>query len=129
MHYSEVFVAIAAEPWQPTVTFYRQLLAIEPHIYQRDRYAEFQLTSLKLGIFKPNADHIPEFQGSSGAISLCLEVQDLPGAIATIQSLGGSVMPSIMHTSHGQECYAYDPLKNRIILHLANPRQGNSEEG
>jgi predicted enzyme related to lactoylglutathione lyase len=124
MNYTEIFVeafvAIAAEPWEPIVAFYQGLLAVEPHLYLPDRYAEFKLDSLKLGIFKPNAAHTAEFQGTPGAISLCLEVQDLPGAIATIQTLGGSVNPEIMQTSHGEECYAYDPLQNRIILHLAN---------
>lgn len=117
MNYSEIFVAIAAEPWQTVVDFYAELLDLEPYPYSENRYAEFRIGDFKLGIFQPNVSHQQEFQGRSGSFSLCLEVEDLAAAIAHLKKLGGRVDPEITQTSHGRECYAYDPVENRLILH------------
>lgn len=117
MDYAAIFVAIAAEPWQTVVDFYSELLDLEADPYQENRYAEFQIGDFRLGIFKPKPQHQGEFQGRSGSLSLCIEVANLEQAIATVEKLGGRVDPEITHAAHGRECYAYDPLGNRLILH------------
>lgn len=86
--------------------------------YQPDRYAEFQLPGLRLGIFKPRADQVDQFSAaSSGGMSLCLEVVDLEGAIAHLTALGYAPPEPMLTASHGREVYAYDPDGNRLILH------------
>ena len=113
MKYRNIFVTIAAEPWQEVVDFYRQLLNIDPSPCWMDRYAEF-----RLGIFKPSQAYTQEFQSiSPGSLSLCLDVANLDEAIATVQDLGGTINPNIIEASHGRECYGYDPIRNRLILH------------
>lgn len=117
MRFTEIFVAIAADPWLEVVNFYQALLSCEPTTYSKNHYAEFQSDGLKLGIFQPSPQHRTEFAPAAGALSLCLEVENLEKAIATIQTLGGTVQPDITQASHGRECYAYDPVGNRLILH------------
>ncbi|WP_083997958.1 VOC family protein [Picosynechococcus sp. PCC 7003] len=124
-NFSELFVAIAADPWQEVVDFYRGLLDDEPLSYSQNRYAEFQIKGLKLGIFKPSPQHQAEFVGNAGALSFCLEVDDLAQAIATVRALGGTMNGEISTASHGRECYAYDPAKNRLILHQSNKTKPN----
>ncbi len=124
-NFSEIFVAIAADPWQEEVDFYRGLLDDEPSSYSRDRYAEFRIKGLKLGIFKPSPQHQAEFARNAGALSFCLEVADLEQAIATVRALGGMINGEISTASHGRECYAYDPAKNRLILHQSNNTKHN----
>jgi hypothetical protein len=55
-------------------------------------------------------------------MSLCLEVEDIYGAIAHLTAIGYPPPGSLMTTSHGREIYGYDPDGNRLILH-----QGASE--
>jgi len=119
VHYSEVFITIGAEPWREVVDFYTNFFLVSPQPCAENRYAEFQLGSLCLGIFKPSADHIDEFQGNSGSLSFCVEVESLEQAIAQVIAAKGTVSPNIVEASHGRECYVYDPLINRIILHEA----------
>jgi predicted enzyme related to lactoylglutathione lyase len=120
INYSTAFVAIAAAHFEAIVHFYRQLLDQPPKPYVSNRYAEFQLQGLRLGIFQPSATHHDEFTGgSSGALSLCLEVAQLEDAIAIVLASGGACTEDIAHTSHGRETYAYDPAGNRLILHEA----------
>lgn len=115
--YSEAFIALASLQVERQVTFYRELLQVEP-VPNTPAYAEFNLVGLRLAIFMPKADNAAEFTAkTSGAMSLCLEVKDLVGAIASLTTLGYPPPGSIMHTSHGQEIYAYDPDGNRLILH------------
>lgn len=125
MVYSEMFVAIAAENFAEVVNFYQTILAQDPHSYATNRYAEFRLKSLKIGIFKPSPHHETEFQGKAGSLSLCLEVENLEAAIALVQSAGGAVSAEITQASHGRECYAYDPVGDRLILHEAPQRAKN----
>lgn len=81
-------------------------------------YAEFQLPSLKLGIFKPKQTHYLEFEHSTKSkMSLCLEVSNLEDAIAHLSVLGYPPPGQIITASHGREIYAYDPDGNRLILH------------
>jgi predicted enzyme related to lactoylglutathione lyase len=122
MHYSEVFITIGAEPWREVVDFYEKFFLVVPQPCAENRYAEFKLGALRLGIFKPSADHTREFQGNSGSLSFCVEVEDLEQAIAKVISANGTVSPEIVEASHGRECYAYDLLNNRIILHEARKK-------
>ncbi|MGB2925553.1 MAG: glyoxalase [Limnothrix sp.] len=117
MRYSEVFITIGAEPWQPVVNFYQQLFQLEPSPCVANRYAEFKIGALRLGIFKPSENHQAEFQGCSGSLSFCVEVENLEEAIAAVKQAKGTVAAEIVQASHGRECYAYDPAENRLILH------------
>jgi predicted enzyme related to lactoylglutathione lyase len=118
--YTTVFVALADVEDGLLVPFYQHLLQQEPSIYMPNVYAEFQLTGLRLGIFKPKESHQAEFdRGSSGSMSLCFEVKDLESAIDRLAVIGYPVTHNITIASHGREVYAYDPAGNRLILHEA----------
>jgi hypothetical protein len=100
------------------VQFYAQLLEQEPKSYIPKVYAEFQLSGLRLGIFNPKENHRAEFEHSAqSSMSLCLEVNDLEEAIAHLTRLGYPPPGEITTASHGREIYAYDPDRNRLILH------------
>lgn len=115
---SAAFVALATSHLNDLTKFYEALLHTPPQPFLADRYAEFAIAGLKLGIFQPQASHQSEFdQPTQAAISLCLEVPDLEGAIAHLTQLGYPPPGSITQTSHGREIYAYDPDGNRLILH------------
>ena len=111
----EAFVTLAHKDLQVLVEFYQELLGQPPRIYIPQRYGEFVLPGLKLALFKP-ADS-QEFVGSAANMSVCLEVEELKDAIATLTQLGYPPPGNIIHASHGQEIYAYDPAGNRLILH------------
>ncbi len=114
---ADVFVAIASQHIERQVAFYSQFLSISPQP-NTVTYAEFRLSGLRLAIFTPNEQNAAEFSGfSSGPMSLCLEMEDLAGAIAHLKNIGHAPPGNLMHTSHGQEIYAYDPDGNRLILH------------
>jgi len=116
--YTAAFATLAATDMDTLVGFYAQLLAQEPKLYIPDVYAEFQLSGLRLGIFKPKENHRVEFENSAqSGMSLCLEVDDLEKAIAHLTSIGYPPPGEITTASHGREIYAYDPAKNRLILH------------
>lgn len=116
--YTDAFVTLAATDIDPIVQFYSQLLAKEPKLYIPNVYAEFQLSGLRLGIFKPKQNHRAEFENSAqSGMSLCLEVDDLEEAIAHLISLGYPPPGEITLASHGREIYAYDPEGNRLILY------------
>ncbi|MEL7495578.1 MAG: hypothetical protein AAGJ95_16660 [Cyanobacteria bacterium J06554_11] len=122
----ETFVALASLQLDLQVGFYSSFLTVEPTV-QTASYAEFQLNSLRLAIFVPSADNKAEFgnrqaSNSSSAMSLCLEVSDLEGAIAHLIAIGHPPPGDIMQASHGKEIYAYDPDGNRLILHQSLSR-------
>ena len=121
LHLQTAFVTLAGENLAVLVEFYQGLLGQAPQVYVPQRYAEFLLPGLKLALFKPSAGHGSEFSGAAASMSLCLEVVDLVGAIATLTNLGYPPPGDIIHASHGQEIYAYDSAGNRLILHQANP--------
>ncbi|VXD13418.1 Glyoxalase/bleomycin resistance protein/dioxygenase [Planktothrix serta PCC 8927] len=118
LHCNEAFVTLADPKMEILVEFYAQFLGIQPLNHIPHRYAEFQLPSLRLGIFQPKSSHVSEFysQGKTG-MSLCLEVQNLEEAIAHLQVLGYPPPGKIITASHGREIYAYDPMGNRLILY------------
>jgi predicted enzyme related to lactoylglutathione lyase len=117
--YTEAFVAIAAIDLEKVVNFYRQLLNCDPHPYLINSYAEFQLKGLRLGIFCPKTSDRQEFVNNKSAMSLCLEVEELEGAIAHLTAMGYLPLEEIAIASHGREIYAFDPAGNRLILHQA----------
>ncbi len=116
--YTDAFVTLASADTETLVQFYSQLLNQEPKPYIPTVYAEFQLFGLRLGIFKPKPSHLQEFENSAlSGMSLCLEVDDLDGAIAHLTGMGYPPSGEIATASHGKEIYAYDPAGNRLILH------------
>jgi predicted enzyme related to lactoylglutathione lyase len=122
----DAFVTLAATEPETLVQFYAQLLNQEPKPYIPNVYAEFQLSGLRLGIFKPKENHQREFANSTqSGMSLCLEVNDLDDAIACFTRLGYAPPGDITTASHGREIYAYDPQGNRLILHQSFSKPGN----
>jgi predicted enzyme related to lactoylglutathione lyase len=118
MEYNNILVTIATVNFEKLVNFYIQLLEQEPKNLIPQVYAEFQIYSLTLGIFKPKKNHESEFAiNSKSTLSLCFEVSNLENAIAHLTSLGYPPPGEISTASHGREIYAYDPDGNRLILH------------
>lgn len=116
--YTDAFVTLAAADAETLVQFYSKLLEREPDPYIPNVYAEFQLSGLRLGIFKPKPKHWQEFENSArSGMSLCLEVENLEEAIAHLTSIGYPPPGDILTASHGREIYAYDPAGNRLIVH------------
>ncbi len=116
--YTDALVTLATADAETLVQFYAQLLEQEPKSYIPKVYAEFQLSGLRLGIFNPKENHRAEFEHSAqSSMSLCLEVNDLEEAIAHLTRLGYPPPGEITTASHGREIYAYDPDRNRLILH------------
>ena len=120
LNYTDALLTLAAADFETVVKFYCQLLAQEPKPYILNVYAEFQLSGLRLGVFKPKASSEAEFASVGGGMSLCLEVADLEYAIAFLSNLGYPPLGEITTASHGREIYAYDPMHNRLILHQAH---------
>ncbi len=82
-------ITLAAIEPEKLVFFYTQLLGQEPKPYIPNVYAEFQLAGLRLGIFKPKQTNQSEFENTvKSGMSLCLEVNDLSGAINHLNALG-----------------------------------------
>ncbi|HYX16305.1 MAG TPA: VOC family protein [Nostoc sp.] len=118
--YTNAFVTIASVNCENLVNFYTKLLEQKPVILIPNVYAEFNLVSMRLGIFKPKNINESEFEAiAKSKISLCLEVSNLEDAIAHLTALGYPPPGDISIASHGREIYAYDPDGNRIILHQA----------
>jgi predicted enzyme related to lactoylglutathione lyase len=123
--YTEVFVAIATVNLDNLIDFYSKFFDKNPTSLIPDVYAEFQLTGLRIGIFKPKKSHELEFENSTKSkISLCIEVSNLEAAIAHLTNLGYPPPGQISIASHGREIYAYDPEGNRLILHQAKGVNG-----
>lgn len=120
--YTDAFLTIAADDIQILVDFYSELFQHQPSVYLPPTYAEFQLKKLRIGIFKPKQEHQQQFANlsSNGSISICLEVENLDMAIAHLSNMGYPPLGEITKASHGKEIYAYDPGKNRLILHQSN---------
>ncbi|MEM9805618.1 MAG: VOC family protein [Cyanobacteria bacterium P01_D01_bin.56] len=121
MKIQTAFVTLAGENLSELVEFYQTILGQRPKVQIPERYAEFMLPGCKLALFNPSIGHRLEFEGAAASMSLCLEVEDLNGAIITLTDSGYPPSGKITYASHGQEIYAYDPAGNRLILHQANP--------
>ncbi len=121
LNYTTCFVTIADLDGHTLKQFYQALLEQDPVVDIPDVYAEFKLTGLRLGLFKPSNTHPTEFANLSNgsSMSLCLEVESIEVAIVHLTILGYPPLGAIQHTFHGREIYAYDPQNNRIILHEA----------
>lgn len=118
--YRVAFVAIATKNIDNLVNFYTNFLENEPITFIPNVYAEFEITGIKLGIFKPKKINESEFETSvKSKISICLEVSRLEDAISHLTSLGYPPPGEMAIASHGREIYAYDPDGNRLILHQA----------
>ena len=118
INYTDAFLTIAAFDLEKIVEFYSQLLNQKPQPYIPNVYAEFNLKSLRLGIFKPKEDNETEFNNSPySGMSICLEVENLETAIQHLTNMGYPPPGKIKTASHGKEIYAYDPMNNRLILH------------
>ncbi len=115
---TEAFVTIATINFVKLADFYIKFLGQNPNNHIPNSYAEFQLSGLKLAIFKPKKSHFSEFSDSfRSSISLCLEVKDLESVMYHLETLGHAPFGEITHAPHGREVYAYDIDGNRIILH------------
>jgi len=113
---SELWVTIATENLDRLTDFYSCLLHTQAQREIPGVYAEFVVGGLRLGLFRPRDRH--EFRSSiPGAISLCLEVENLEDAIAHLTRLGYPPPGEMQTASHGREIYAYDPDGNRLIIH------------
>ncbi|VEP18227.1 conserved hypothetical protein [Hyella patelloides LEGE 07179] len=119
-NYTDAFLTIATTDLEKAIAFYSQLLNQKPQPYIPNVYAEFNLKSLRLAIFKPKEDHQAEFNNSRhSGMSICLEVEDLDTTITHLTEMGFPPSGDITVASHGKEIYAYDPMHNRLILHQA----------
>lgn len=117
---TNALVTLATDNLEKLVLFYTEFLQQEPQPYLQSVYAEFQISGLRLGIFQPKLQAQAEFENiGKGRMSLCLEVEDLEGAIAYLTNIGYPPPGEIITASHGREVYAYDPDGNRLILHQA----------
>jgi len=110
------WVTLAAGEFARSIGFYSRLLDREPVSQIPNRYAEFQITGLRLGIYQPQQNQ-SLLSTSFPAISFCLEVEDLEAAIDHLTQLGYPPPGEILTPSHGREIYAYDPDGNRLILY------------
>lgn len=118
MKYQDAFLTIASNNLEQAIAFYSGLLGQEPQPYIPNVYAEFNLKSMRLGIFRPKEDHQAEFNHSRySSMSICLEVANLEDAIQHLTNMGHPPLGEITVASHGREIYAYDPMQNRLILH------------
>lgn len=116
----EVYIALASVRVAEQAEFYRKFLKVTPRP-ETAKYAEFQLPGLRLAIFEPKLESRSEFAATgAGPMGFCVEVDDLPRAIAHLTTLGYPPPGEIIHASHGQEIYAYDPDGNRLILHQSS---------
>ena len=118
LKYCNAFVTIAAKDLNSSIEFYRQLLQQDPQPFVPKVYGEFNLKGLRLGIFQPKKNNQSEFANSTGSgMSICIEVENLKRAIATLTEIGSPPPGEITTASHGKEIYAYDRDGNRLILH------------
>jgi len=113
---SELWVTLATENLGELQEFYSRLLGTQAEGEIPGVYAEFVVGGLRLGLFQPRDRQ--EFRSSTpGAMSLCLEVEDIHEAIALLNKIGYPPPGEIQKASHGQEIYGYDPDGNRLIVH------------
>lgn len=118
LNYQKAWMAIAAIDFEPVVEFYQHLLDCLPDRYIHGVYAEFELTGMHLGIFKPKFTHESEFKPiEKSAMSLCFAVDDLDEAIDQLNALGYPPIGKVEESSHGREIYTRDPAGNRLILY------------
>lgn len=120
--FKQAFLTIGAINFAEVVDFYENLLQQKPRLYAPERYAEFQLPGMVLGIFRPQPGHAEQFsQSRYSGFSLCLEAENLEMAIARMVELNPSFDgDGVVIASHGREIYGFDPAGNRLIFHSAS---------
>jgi catechol 2,3-dioxygenase-like lactoylglutathione lyase family enzyme len=111
------WVTVAAQNFDRSCRFYQQLLDQPPQSVISDHYAEFDIANLRIGIYRSRTEPPGAIALPFPAVSLCLEVENLAGAIAHLTHLGYPPPGNIIVAPHGQEIYAYDPDGNRLILY------------
>ncbi len=94
-------------------SFYQSLLGIPPAVVMGDRYWEFRLPGLRLGLYR---SHKPEFQPHLGSVSVCLQVRDL-ALMLDHPVLKGSSISAVRTEGHGSEVEVLDPDGNRVVIH------------
>jgi predicted enzyme related to lactoylglutathione lyase len=110
-------LAIAANNLDEMEQFYTRLLQQEPASRILNSYVEYHLPELRLGLFRPRETNKAEFQQNTPTtLSIVLEVRDIDAAAAHFASIGCHP-GTIRDTFHGKEFYAYDPMRNRLIVH------------
>jgi catechol-2,3-dioxygenase len=128
----DTLVTIGATNLECLTAFYRDFLGQSPVTIRPGIYAEFHLPGLRLGIFAPKVSgSLQPPRSPSVGMALCLEVENLEAAIAHLMALGYPPPGTIIHASHGQEIYAYDPEGNGLILHqspIDPPRSPQSSQ-
>ena len=116
-NYFDAFLTIATNDIETSVNFYSQHFQQQPTIYRPIVYAEYKLKNIRIAIFQPKLERQAEFNNLGSSMSICLEVEDLTQAIATLTQMGYPPPGEIIEASHGKEIYACDPAGNRLILH------------
>lgn len=107
-------ITVAVMDWQQSLTFYRNLLQLEPQVLQPGRYAEFRLADCTISLYKPRLEETPTAEGNPyPSLGICLHVDSLQAALAQLNLVNHGIQAS----SHGREVYLYDPNGNRIILY------------
>jgi predicted enzyme related to lactoylglutathione lyase len=124
--FARAFVSIAAIDWHKSVAFYQALSQAPPIVLMADRYAEFELAGLRIGIYSPRRIE-QVFPDPHPRLSLCLEVRRLEAALEHLRDLGELIPSGIHQVSHGREVYAYDPDGNRLILYEPHLGQAAQE--
>ncbi|MHC5860203.1 VOC family protein [Nostoc sp.] len=65
LQYTNAFLTIASVNWENLVNFYTKLLEQKPVLLTPNVYAEFNLVSMRLGIFQPKNTNESEFETMS----------------------------------------------------------------
>jgi catechol 2,3-dioxygenase-like lactoylglutathione lyase family enzyme len=130
MRISAALVSLATPDLPRLCHFYQSLLGIPAQVQLptdgEPVYVEFRLPGLRLGLYRDlhgaerHRSHHPEFVAQAGAVSLCLQVEDLQGSLSEAEALLEAYripVSPIRQDFHGQEVDFCDPDGNRIVLH------------
>ncbi len=66
INHTFALLTISSPNLETLVEFYRQLLGLEPETFMPGIYAEFHLSGLKLGIFRPRSSKQSKEMGEQG---------------------------------------------------------------
>ncbi|MGQ9837977.1 MAG: VOC family protein [Cyanobacteriota bacterium] len=129
MRISAALISLATPNLPRLCHFYQSLLGSPPQFQLPTSadpvYVEFRLPGLRLGLYRnPHLNSYPDCAVQAGAMSLCLQVEDLQGSLARIQVLLEDyriAVSPLRQAFHGQEVDFADPEGNCIILHQPSP--------
>lgn len=105
-----VLVSIATADLARLEAFYTALFKAPPQFWQGDRYCEYHVANLRLGLYSSNNSR---FVTVASAMSLCVQVAELEPWLTPDMV--------VKTASHGREVEVYDPDGNRIVLHEPAP--------